>query len=88
MVRAGAADALVELLYTGTAAARAVAAAALSALADTDDHQLALIQAQAVPALAALVRVRADAADTLRRKAKEGAPPLVRSLSRVSLSSP
>lgn len=58
IMRAGAADALVELLYTGTAAARAVSAASIRALADTDEHQLQIIQAQAVPALAALVRVR------------------------------
>lgn len=67
IVRAGAANALVELLYTGTAAARAVSADALRTLADTDDHQLQLLQAQAVPALAALIRARFCAAAEIPR---------------------
>lgn len=81
VVRAGSADALVELLYTGSSEARAIAAGSLRALADTEEHQLMLIQAQAVPALAAIVRVRGGAESSSDARGKPRAPPQLQSAS-------
>ena len=61
VLRAGSAAPLVELLYTGSGAARSQAATALAQMADCEEHQELIARAEAVPALVALLQAHPPA---------------------------